>query len=251
MRRRYGSGDRGPRDRKPKTSKRKLKEEKHFVRHPLFGEIPIITMESTSRLEYWDYDPDYKPKLPPGAVRGDVQSQHFCRMCHVPRYFYVNEDKTCVQCGQDFVFSAKEQKYWYESLGFHFDATAVRCPKCRRIRRTIKALNNQLALTKRKLRQKPNDPSLLLSLARSIVAFHQRTKSGNLDEAISACRRAIKLWPEAFEAVYWEGMCHLAAGRKNKADALFTSFIKMVGGRGKYRSLRRKAELQLTAGQDQ
>lgn len=243
MSNRYGHRDRGVKDKKPKASTNKRKAmNKRFKRHPLFGDIPIIKIYNTFNQEYWDYDPDYKPLLPRGAVRGNIKSQSFCRMCHVPRYFYINQDKTCVQCGKDFVFSAKEQKYWYESLKFHFDSTAIRCPKCRRTQRNVKALNRQLELTKSKLREEPNDPLLLLALAQTIIAFHKKTNSGNLDEAIASCRLSIKLWPEAFEAIYWEGMCHFEAGRYSKASSFFADFIKMVGGKGKYQTLRRKAE---------
>ena len=242
MRKKFSTRDRGTKDKKVKVPGRKLKREKRVKRHPLFGEIPIIKMYSSQNYEYWDYDPDYKPSLPAGAVRGNIKSQSFCRMCHVPRYFFVDEDKTCVQCGQAFVFSAKEQKFWYESLKFHFDSTAIRCPKCRKLRRSLKALNSQLELTKKKLHREPNNPSLLLSLAQTIVAFHQRTNSGNLDEAIASCRQANKIWPAALEAFYLEGMCHLQAGRDKKAKSLFTMFIKNAAGKGKYSSLLRKAE---------
>ncbi|MBA3037821.1 MAG: hypothetical protein FP814_15185 [Desulfobacterium sp.] len=245
MQKPFGVRDRGTKDKKATMQNQKAKVEKRFKRHPLFGEIPMLKMNTSHNSEYWDYDPDYNPSLPVGAVRGNVKSQSFCRMCHVPRYFFINEDKTCVQCGQDFVFSAKEQKYWFESLKFHFDSTAIRCPKCRKLRRSVKALNAQLEITKYKLRQEPNNPSLMLSLAQTIVAFHKRTSSGNLNEAIASCRQAIKLWPSVLEAFYWEGKCHLQAGRHKKADDLFNLFIENAAGRGKYSTLVRKAGLHI------
>lgn len=51
---------------------------------------------------YKDYDLDYKPPMPSGAVRGDVRQQAFCSMCHVPRYFYVDQPLRCIQCSRDF-----------------------------------------------------------------------------------------------------------------------------------------------------
>jgi len=99
-----------------------------------------------------------------------------------------------------------------------------------------------LDLTKKRLQREPNNPSLLLSLAQTMVAFHQRTNSGNLDEAIASCRQATNIWPAALEAFYWEGMCHLQAGRHKKAKSLFAVFIKNAAGKGKYSSLLRKAE---------
>ncbi len=201
--------------------------------------------ESGKKFVHRDYDPDYKPPLPPGAVRGDIRKQEFCRICHCPRYFYVDVGKNCVQCGQDFLFSAKEQKYWYESLKFHFDSVAIRCPKCRRRQRSEKALHVQIEVAKKALRKDPCDPSMLLSLAMAIVRCHQKTGGGNLDEAISSCRQAIKKWPGAYEALFWEGLCHQEAERPAKAANLFERFIAKARKKGKYRKLVSEAEANL------
>lgn len=246
MSNRYGHRDRGSKQKKAKSSAQKQKaDSKRYKRHPQFGNIPIIKIRNTFNQEYWDYDPDYKPSLPIGAIRGNVRSQDFCRMCHVPKYYYQDIDKTCVQCGQDFIFSAKEQKYWYESLKFHFDSVAIRCPKCRKVRRSVKALNAQLDFTKSKLRKEPNDPSLLLSLAQTIIAFNERTGSGDLNEAIASCRKALKIWPPGLEAIYWEGKSHLQACRYNKASDRFAIFVEMADSKGKYSWLVRKAKLHI------
>jgi Probable zinc-ribbon domain len=88
-------------------------------RHPLYGEIPLIERKSAGRdgrvYTWLEYDPDFEPKLPHGAVRGDVGAQVLCCGHHVPRYFYVDEERVCRQCGASFVFAAREQKFW--SLG--------------------------------------------------------------------------------------------------------------------------------------
>ncbi|MBK8597364.1 MAG: zinc-ribbon domain-containing protein [Holophagales bacterium] len=114
-------------------------------RHPVYGEVPIVpgpgASGGTGRL--WLYDPDYRPDLPSGAVRGDPRRQLFC--CDVPRYFYVDLDRTCRDCGAPFVFSAREQKHWYETLGFRLDASAVRCLPCRRAFRRDKGIGRALS----------------------------------------------------------------------------------------------------------
>jgi tetratricopeptide (TPR) repeat protein len=176
--------------------------------------------------EILEYDPDYAPPLPPGAVRGDIRKQSFCRMCHVPKYFYASETRTCVQCGSSFVFGAAEQKYWYETLQFHFESTAVRCVACRRRRRTEGAFRAQIAAAKIGLRSRADDPALLLSLAEATARLHQLSGAGKLEEAIAAARRAFKRWPEGVEALFWEALCHAEAGRPAKAKGLFAEFVK-------------------------
>jgi hypothetical protein len=215
----------------------------HTVHDRRFGDIPLVPVER--RLpsgEMWrgaQHDPDYQPPMPAGAVRGDVRKQRYCPMCHVPRYFFVDEEKCCVQCGERFLFGRAEQKFWYETLKFHFDSTAIRCPECRRRQRTEKALREQLARTRAGLAERIDDPALLLELAETIVRLHERTDHGRLDDAVAAARRARRLWPEAVEALFWEAAAHAGAGRRNRALPLFEEFLKAAGSR---RSLRAKVE---------
>jgi hypothetical protein len=37
----------------------------------------------------------------------------------MPKYFYVDDERECIQCGKQFTFHAAEQKYWYETLKFN------------------------------------------------------------------------------------------------------------------------------------
>jgi hypothetical protein len=215
------------------------------VRHPLFGDIPLLAVERLlpdgRTWKGWRHDPDYAPPLPRGAVRGDVRRQHFCPMCHVPRYFYLDQEKRCVQCGESFVFGALEQKFWYESLHFHFDSTAIRCGECRRRRRSVRALNERLARVRAALVDRPDDPALLLELAEAIVSLHERAGRGPLDDAVSAARRSRRLWPEAREALFWEGAAHAAAGRVGRASALLMEYLERPGDP----ALRRRARSYL------
>ena len=206
--------------------------------HPMYGAIPLISVTwqdaDGKSFKARDYDPDYRPPLPSGAVRGDVRRQEFCRMCHVPKYFYVDQEKTCVQCGRGFIFGAAEQKHWYETLKFHFDSVAIRCIDCRRKRRSDHALREQLAAAKAALRDTPDDLALLLAAAEATVRYHQRTGEGNLDEAIAMARKATNTnsrWHGLGEALFWEAWCHALAGRREKARPLFSEFIER-GGKG-------------------
>jgi hypothetical protein len=123
--------------------------QRRWFRHPLYGNIPLIRHSTVGRdgrsYEWWEYDPTFSPRIPKGAVPGDVSKQVFCSACHEPKYFYVDETRTCVQCGSRFTFSAAEQKYWYETRKFNFSSIPIRCKNCRRLRRSEHALREQIA----------------------------------------------------------------------------------------------------------
>jgi len=198
-------------------------------RHPLYGDIPLVEKRVTGAdgREYsWvEYDPTFTPPLPPGAVRGDVSEQDYCRAHHVPKYYYVDEERTCVACASDFVFRAEEQKFWYETLKFNFSSVAVRCTECRRKDRTEKELREEIAIASQDLQARPGDHHVLVALARATVRYREMTGQGNLERAIGACRRAREEWPLSHEALFWEAKCHKLAGRSKKACQLFGDFI--------------------------
>ena len=47
--------------------------------------------------------------------------------------FYVDKAYTCVDCGSHEIWTAKQQKWWYETAKGHIDSTAIRCRRCRKI----------------------------------------------------------------------------------------------------------------------
>jgi hypothetical protein len=204
------------------------------VHHPQFGEIPLVSVKyldlAGRERETFDYDPSYQPSLPKGAIRGDINKQHFCRMCHVPRYFYMDIPITCVQCNRPFVFRAVEQKLWYETFKFHFNARATRCLQCRRQRRSEEALVRQLGDAKAAVRAHPDDASAQLTLAEAIARYFQRRKQGNLQEAVAASRKARRLLRnhvahEVRETFFWEGLALNLAGHFATAQDALREFI--------------------------
>src|SRR5918994_4394206 len=70
------------------------------------------------------------------AVRAKTADQN-CSIC--PRYWYVDAAFRCSRCGAEFVFSAAEQRVWYEEYGFWVDARPKHCLACRRALRQLKA----------------------------------------------------------------------------------------------------------------
>lgn len=238
-----------PRDGKKRRAPQKpeITTNLRAVQHPYFGNIPMIYHSDPGGdgkiYEWWQPDPDYQPPMPSGAVRGDVRKQEYCPAHHTPKYFYVDEDCDCIQCGKGFIFHAREQKYWYETLKFNFSSIPIRCLQCRRERRTDHALREQIARAKAEVGE--TNPAAYLALARAIVEYHERTKQGDLNQAIAAARKAEALWPESSEPGLWEGIAQALAGRRQKAQAALNSFLLKPT---KNVALRNKAEKYLKAG---
>lgn len=244
-----------PSRKEPRTRSKKkdrIARKPRFREHPLFGKIPLVPrpiMINAVRGSYevmtFECDLDYVPKLPPGAVRADVYRQNIDLFYSDPKYFYVNEYKTCIQCGKDFVFGAQEQKYWYETLKFYITATAGRCRDCRRRRRTDQALRLELAAVKAGLKCAPDEPAALLAVAEALVRYHRRFGEGKLAEAIAAARRAHKLAPRAYEAVFWEAFCHIQESREAKGRALLARYLEYPFRTRKQHDLAREAKRYL------
>ena len=218
-------------------------------RHALYGNIPLIErrapMASGEEAVWHEYDPTYRPPLPRGAVRGNPERQNYCHAHHPPKYFYLDETNTCVQCGQEFVFTAEEQKFWYETLQFNFDSIAIRCRDCRKQRRTDAALRQQIALALEALSRRPTDPHALLDLATATVRYRERTGEGNLDRALGACRKASTAWHDSPEPMFWEAKCHKLAGRDQKATDGFERFVERARNVHRLAKLVSEAEAEL------
>lgn len=220
-----------------------------FYPHPVFGAVPLVSTPGVdlrgAPVLHWRFDLDWQPLLPKGAVRGDPRRQTYC--CDPPRYYYVEQARTCVQCGAAFVFGAAEQKHWYETLGFRLDVTAVRCPPCRRRRRSDRAIRQTLALAVGEAAARPDDPVALVALAAATIAHVERFGTGNLDRSLAACRRARKAMPEFTPAVYWEARVNDVAGRGAKAVELYRGFLEIAERKGPCLALRSDAEARLAA----
>jgi tetratricopeptide (TPR) repeat protein len=243
-----------PRERRRVAGKKRRALER-TQSHPLFGEIPLVEVVCKDaggrEIRYQDFDREYQPALPPGAVRGDLHRQHFCSMCHVPRYFYIDQKRICVECHRPFVFSAEEQKHWYEDLQFHFDSVAIRCLDCRRKQRTGKTLNAALARARSRLAENPEDRERILAVAEALVRLMEHTGHGDLDEAVGLARRAARSSATPFgqrgEALFWEGKAQALLGRQDRARRLFQSALEALPANKKCANLRAEANWYLDA----
>lgn len=67
------------------------------------------------------------------AIRGCPAVQTFCD--YEPYFAYFEIELRCEDCEQKFVFSAREQRFWYEQRKFWVQSRPKQCVSCRRIRR--------------------------------------------------------------------------------------------------------------------
>ncbi len=70
------------------------------------------------------------------AILAHPDKQTFCD--HAPFLAYFDHSKLCSTCNQLFLFSAKEQEFWYETLHFWVQSEAKNCPACRKKARSQK-----------------------------------------------------------------------------------------------------------------
>jgi Probable zinc-ribbon domain len=71
-------------------------------------------------------------ELPPGAIAADHSKQVPNNSYGLPRRFYVDLEFTCKDCGREEIWTARQQKWYYEVAKGSLYATAVRCRACRR-----------------------------------------------------------------------------------------------------------------------
>ena len=138
-----------------------MKAEKYatFVDHPRYGREPNITglnpspkergvnlhpriltpeeIAATWTAAFGDPYPyaaskartDQPRRIPNTAIPADPTQQVAAT---VPVTHYFDLECKCRACGRPYIFFAKEQKHWYEELGFSLNSDCVRCIECRK-----------------------------------------------------------------------------------------------------------------------
>lgn len=91
-----------------------------------------------------------EPEIPEDAIWADVNKQVPNGSWGPPVEYYVDIPFQCVDCESDEVWTAKQQKWYYEEAKGSLYATAVRCKGCRekrRLERSGKTPRNPLRST--------------------------------------------------------------------------------------------------------
>jgi hypothetical protein len=98
------------------------------------------------------------------------------RYCDTPVYLaYFDKICHCEDCGEDFVFEASEQQYWYEQLRFWVQSHPKQCKQCRHRRRAKKEATQYLSRASAQL--DPQDVGQLLSMASCFLTVGSSAKA--------------------------------------------------------------------------
>ncbi|MCK5649177.1 MAG: zinc-ribbon domain containing protein [Gammaproteobacteria bacterium] len=109
---------------------------------------------------HWSYNKE--SIFPETVIKADVSRQNYSVF---PRSFYVDIEKQCTQCHRWFIFYAKEQQYWYESLGFYIDSDCVKCIDCRKSEQSINTLQQEYGLLIKMTTRTKKETSRLKNIA--------------------------------------------------------------------------------------
>jgi len=132
-----------------------------------------ITMKMirSSFYDYQDLDIDHK-----SVIEADLSKQKYG---YEPRPYYVDIKYKCKKCKVHFLFTAEEQKLWYESFGFWNRAYPIHCYHCRQIERKHKDLMKEFSIY-----EKQNDSNLskeeALKLSEMILTLFEKPFSEQL-----------------------------------------------------------------------
>jgi len=81
----------------------------------------------------------FKRPIPEWAVAINQAEVHHHSMFFDIPLFYLDKEFVCKACGAREIWTAKQQKWWYEIAKGALETTAVRCSSCRREIREEKA----------------------------------------------------------------------------------------------------------------
>jgi hypothetical protein len=111
----------------------------HIVRHPRYGAAPIASGLELPPAEVTRLFGIAKTDriFPHTAIAADTARQHYTI---TPHRYYVDILRNCQQCRRPFFFFAREQQYWYETLGFNVHANTLDCPDCHHAAHEAQAL---------------------------------------------------------------------------------------------------------------
>lgn len=171
--------------------KRRHLPSKSFVKHPRYGSHPHVSGVKVPELEirasFWSLQDG--EIYPDSVLLANTEQQNYSVF---PRQYYVDIRRVCRACDRPFIFFAKEQRYWFETLKFFVDADCVQCPDCRSELRAVqrRIQNYSNAMAKKTLNDKELD-----GLVKDAVFLFERGALKNLSILGAIKNRALKQLP--------------------------------------------------------
>jgi hypothetical protein len=127
-----------------------------------------------------------KPKSIP-VILGNL-SEKSLRSWDLPE-FYKDENCKCIDCGTVFLFTAEEQRCWYEVEKRYYWQRPIRCSLDHDIWRDKRKHKFDMDKNLEDLKESPEDDEIMLKCAESIIQFHKDTDNGNLQLASSLLQK--------------------------------------------------------------
>ena len=115
-------------------------------------------------------------------------SEKSLRSWDIPE-FYKDEIYTCIDCGKETLFSAKEQQQLYEVKQKYFWQRPNRCLLHHDIWRDTRKKKFSMDQKLQELSQKPDNQEVMIDCADAIVLYHKKTNHGNLQLAASLFKK--------------------------------------------------------------
>ena len=178
------------------------------------NEIKARRLERAARLTK-KYEADLESTLKtdrpvPGAVLADVEvlARYNNTYGELPRY-YLDRAFTCRDCGTEEVWTAKQQKWWYEVVHGSINSHAIRCRACRRAQSVTSEGANLLRQQTDRFRALGAKPLTAEALAEIEVALESKWWSLRV-VAIQTLGR----WGEPDQIARLEAFVAASAGRK-------------------------------------
>jgi len=163
-----------------------------YVPHTRYGSLPrpsgVTVPEAELRLGFWRLHGD--TMFPETVLLAETEKQNFAVY---PRKYYVDVLRSCRTCHRPFIFFAKEQRHWFETLRFFVDADCVHCPDCRRESR---AVQRRLRRYSDLFAKKETTHKELMFLVDDAAYLLERGVLKNLSNVGSVKNRAMKDIPE-------------------------------------------------------
>lgn len=146
-----------------------------------------------------------------------------------PFFFYADFSRSCRECGEEFVYTAEAQRFWYEELGRPHDSVADRCAACRAVSRGRRQAQRRWGEALEGWR--PEAPTVEAGSALASAALDLvETREGSakiLDLAMGALHIAARAAPDSLVLDAWT--CRLEAAR-GRAEAAFEAGQRYIAG---------------------
>ena len=107
---------------------------------PGLGKIDAWQSDDMEERDRWACDSCIKKGR---ALIGNIEKQNYGGY-GMPFPVYLDIDRTCISCGENYIYKKEDQQYWYETLHKNVWSRASRCLSCRKPLQKVRKSNQRL-----------------------------------------------------------------------------------------------------------